>query len=145
MDSKKYNEDLREVWRPNWLTSINELTCLNLQKRSWLDTKASSPHWTYVEFMCCYFDGLAIDNNYKDPLERGLISLEEFEIIKDWHEQLDKYEEPNKDCYNVRKILDDPKWLEIIEIGLIAKSKLGQILNEVERQILFAKIDYEKM
>lgn len=142
MDIKKYNEELRKNWRPNWLSSINELTSLDLQKRSWLDPKAPSPHWSFGEFMCSYFDDLGVENNYKDPLERGLLSQQEFEILRVWHEQLDKYEAPNKNNYAVQKILNDSKWLAIIEIGKQAKNNLGQIIDETERKILFEDINY---
>ena len=144
MNNKIYNEDLKKVWRPNWLSRINELTSLELQKRSWLDNDAPSPHWSFVEFMCSYFDDLGVENAYKDPLVRGLLSKQEFDIIKEWHDVLDKYNSPNDDDYNVANILSDPKWLEILELGIVAKNNLAKVLSESERQFLTEEIDHRK-
>jgi len=144
MDSENYNEELRKVWRPNWLSSINELTSLRLQKNSWLDKNAPSAHWTFVEFMCSYFDNLGIDDNYKDPLKRKLLSSEEFEIIRPWHEALDKYKSPKNNDYAVNKILEDPSWLEIIEVGIKVKNELSKILSDEEKNILLEEIDHRK-
>ena len=54
------------LWRENWLISINELTDYNLQKTSWLNKETKSPHWSYVEFMCSYFNDLTLENGYEE-------------------------------------------------------------------------------
>ena len=126
----------KETWRKNWLNSINELTTLELQKNSWLNSENKNPHWSYIEFLSCYFDDLEISENYTDELNINLISQQEYEIIKDWHNRLNKYEEPNNDSYNHKLILEDSKWYEIVEIGKNAKRQLSQILNLQERELL---------
>jgi len=137
------NKD-KDLWREKWLNCINEFTSLDLQKKSWLDRTQSNPHWSFVEFMCSYFDDLAIDDNYKYQLDKGWISKPEFEIIKDWHEELDKYDSPSNDDYDGEAILNDAKWLEIVQNGVDARNELAKKLNEKERQILTEEIDYLK-
>lgn len=137
------NKD-EDIWRERWLSCINELTCLNLQKKSWLDRTHTNPHWSFDEFMCSYFDDLAIDDNYNNQLDCGWVSKQEFEIIKRWHEELDNYNSPKNDRYEHETILNDGKWLEIIEIGVNARNNLTKTLSERERQFLTEEIDYLK-
>ncbi|KAF5031106.1 hypothetical protein DSECCO2_631170 [anaerobic digester metagenome] len=134
--------DERNIWRENWLRCINELTSLDLQKKTWLDKTNTNPHWSFVEFMCCYFDDLAIEDNYKYPLEKGWLTEHEFEIIIDWHEALEKYDAPHNNDYGHSAILSDSRWLEILQMGLAMKSKLEAILDENERRILTEDINY---
>ena len=75
----------KDNWRKRWLGSINELTSIELQRSSWLDNDNTNPHWSFVEFMCCYFDDLVIDDNYKFELENNWITRTEYQIISEWH------------------------------------------------------------
>jgi hypothetical protein len=134
--------DDKILWRERWLGCINELTSLNLQKKSWLDKTHTNPHWSFVEFMCSYFDDLGIDDNYKYPIDKGLLTDQEFETIKNWHEALDKYNSPKNNDYDHQAILTDPKWLDILQIGLTMKSKLASTLNETEKKILTDEINH---
>ena len=132
----------REIWREKWLSSINELTSLELQKKSWLNVTNTNPHWSFVEFMCCYFEDLDIENINNYPYSQGWITKQEYEIIKEWHEALAKYNSPlNNDYYN-EAILNDPKWLTIIKAGIEAKNKLVEIVSTSEKHKLTEEIDY---
>ena len=132
----------RELWRERWLGCINELTSLDLQKKSWLDRTNTNPHWSFVEFMCSYFDDLATEDNYKYQLDKGWVAKNEYEIIESWHIALDKYNSPKNDDYDNEAILNDPKWVEILQIGLTARDELTKTLNETERQSLNEEINY---
>ena len=134
----------KENWRKRWLNSINELTSVELQKKSWFDMENTNSHWSFVEFMCCYFDDLMIDDNYKYQLEKNWITETEYQIISEWHSELDKYEAPNKDDYDVVKILEDKNWLRIVNLGEKVKEKLVNQLPENETKILTEMIDYTK-
>jgi hypothetical protein len=134
----------RELWRNRWLSCLNELTSLKLQRESWLDKTNSNPHWSFVEFMCSYFDDLGIDNNYEYQLKKEWISKKEFETIKQWHELLDKYNSPKNDDYNHKSIIDDIEWKLIIQKGQKAIKELNKSLNIKETQILTNEIDYTK-
>ncbi len=90
----------KDNWRERWLKCINELTSLDLQKKSWLYRTRTNPNWSFVEFRCSYFDDLGIDDNRKYPLEKGWVTRQEYEIIKEWHETLDKYDSPKNGDYD---------------------------------------------
>ncbi len=134
--------DDKNLWRERWLGCINELTSLDLQQKSWLDKTHTNPHWSFVEFMCSYFHDLGIDDHYKYPIDKGWLTNQEFEIIKDWHDALDKYDSPKNDDYDHSAILIDPKWLDILQVGQTMKSKLASTLNETEKNILTEEINY---
>ncbi|MDQ0641308.1 hypothetical protein QF042_004873 [Pedobacter sp. W3I1] len=136
--------DDMNLWRERWLVCINELTSLNLQKKSWLDMTNANPHWSYVEFMCSYFNDLGIDDNYKHPLDKGWLTDQEFGIIKEWHEALDKYDSSKNDDYGHIAILNDSNWFDILQIGLTMKEKLVATLSERETEILTEEINYLK-
>lgn len=134
----------KELWRNRWLSCINELTSFELQKESCLDETNSNPHWSFVEFMCSYFDDLGIDNNYEYQFKKEWISKKEFETIRKWHELLDKYNSPKNDDYNHKSIIDDKEWQLIIQEGQKTVSVLLKDLSENEIQILTEQIDYTK-
>lgn len=134
----------RELWRNRWLSSINELTSLELQQASWNDRKNKNPHWSFVEFMCSYFDDLVLDDNYETELKDGWITKSEHEIIRPWHLLLDKYNSPKNDDHNIEAILNDKKWLTILKEGQKTKTELSKVLNEAESKILNEEIDYKK-
>lgn len=132
----------KNLWRERWLGSINELTSLDLQKISWLNY--TNPHWSFIEFMSCYFDDLSINDNYDYPLDKHLVTRKEYEIIENWHNALSNYNSPKNDDYDNEAIVNDPKWMEISQIGLATKNELAKILNKTDRQILTEEIDYLK-
>lgn len=134
----------KELWRNRWLSCINELTSLNLQRQSWVDKRNSNPHWSFVEFMSSYFDDLGIDNNYEYQLKQGWITRTEVDTVSTWHQLLDKYVSPKKDDYDVEAILSDKNWLVIIEEGEKAKNELSKIISDEEKLILLEEIDYQQ-
>lgn len=136
--------DNKGLWRERWLNCINQLTSFDLQKISWVDKTHKNLHWSFVEFICSYFDDLAIDDNYKWQLDKGWVTNKEFEIIENWHIALDNYKSPNNDDYDNEAILNDPIWKEILQIGIKARNELEKILNDTERQFLTEEIDYLK-
>lgn len=140
----KDRETHKEQWRSRWLSCLNELTSIKLQQKSWVDKSNTNPHWSFVEFMCSYFDDLAIDNQYEYPLTENWITKNEFEIIKKWHGLLDKYDSPSNDDYDVVNILKDRNWQLIVEEGQKAKIELSKIISNSEKQILNEEIDYTK-
>ncbi|TXF79220.1 hypothetical protein [Chryseobacterium sp.] len=134
----------KNLWRASWLGCINQLTSLELQKKSWNDRTHSNPHWSFVEFICCYFDDLVIHENYKYQLDNDWVTQKEYDLIEDWHTALAKYNPPKNDHFDNEAILNDPKWLEIIEIGVAAQNNLASILNDTERKLLTEETDYLK-
>lgn len=133
----------KEIWRKRLFEAINELTSQNLQKESWQNRENKNPHWTFVEFMCCYFDDLLI-YDYPYYINNNWISQKEYEIIKDWHISIDNYKSPNGDDYCIEAILNDSEWNNILQKGLKAKKELLKILDKVEKQYLTEIIDFTK-
>ena len=139
------NPSTKQLWRKEWLSSINELTSLELQKQSWQDeSNTTNPHWSYVEFRCAYFDDLSIESHYETPLKEKWVTQIEVDIISDWHSALKSYSAPNNDDYNHQAIVQDLKWNEIIELGMEAKKKLSEVINNEEIALLFEDIDYRQ-
>ncbi|RYY42559.1 MAG: hypothetical protein EOO06_20990 [Chitinophagaceae bacterium] len=132
----------QEIWRQRWLSSINELTSLELQRKSWLDRQQTNPHWSFVEFMCSYFDDLLCGFPYSHYIEIGWVSPQEYDALRDWHEALSKYQTPRNDDHDRETILADRKWLNIVKAGDKAKLTLANSLSDEERRILTENIDY---
>jgi hypothetical protein len=118
------DEELRELWRVRWKSSVEELTSLERQRETWLDTSEPSVHYSFVEFMCCYFDDLLCGLSYSQLVESGYVSEQEMAILIEWHNALDRYKSPQNDDYDDAAILNDPKWLQIVDLGAIAWEKL---------------------
>lgn len=128
-------------WRKRWLRSINELTSIELQRNSWLNTSRKGPHYSYVEFVCSYFDDLNLDDNYSHQVKNNWISSEEVAVIIGWHQLLHSYRSPQGD-YCVKEILEDKVWQDIVEIGRLAKMKLAELLNQEQQKILLKEVGY---
>ena len=124
------------LWRENWLISINELTDYNLQKISWLNKETKSPHWSFAEFMCSYFNDLTLENGYEEYLKIDWVTEKEYLVLKNWHNQLEKYKSPNENDWADDLILNDKNWIEIVKIGKTAKENLFIGLTENEKEIL---------
>lgn len=50
----------RANWRSNWLSSIQELADLEMQRATWLNPHNGNPHYSFVEYIEVYFDDLAV-------------------------------------------------------------------------------------
>ena len=50
----------------------------------------------------------------------------------------------NNDDYDDESILNDPKWLSIVQLGVVAKRTLTDMLGERETNVLNEEIDYLK-
>lgn len=132
----------KEDWRINWLLSINELTDFDLQKTTWLGGFEDNPHWSFIEFMSCYFDDVLLgeDYGYNHFLNIGYIVREEYIIIEEWHNSLNLYIPPNNDDWDNQAIINDKNWIAIIQLGLKTKDNLLKILCEDEKLILSKNI-----
>ena len=83
------DEELLTLWRVRWKSSIEELTSLEYQRKTWLDAEKPSVHYTFVEFMCCYFDDLLCGLSYNQLVENGYVSECEKATVMEWHTALD--------------------------------------------------------
>ena len=116
--------ELLALWRMRWKASVEELTSLEHQLKTWLDAEKPSVHYTYLEFMCCYFDDLLCGLSYSQLVENGYVSEQEKTTIIEWHTALDDYDSPRNDDYDDVAILNDPEWIRIAALGAVAWGKL---------------------
>ena len=100
-----------------------------------VDFENTNPHWSFIEFISCYFDDLVISENYEDEIKTGVVTKEEYETVKEWHNLIAEYKAPNNDNYNHEKILEDKIWVEILKIGEKAKRDLSGIINKMEKEM----------
>ncbi len=133
-------EEFRPNWRRNWLGSIQEFADLDTQRRLWLDPELSNPHYTFVEYICCYFglgvfdDPAALGDAYSVAREDGLVTAEEAAAVEPFHAILDLYEAPGKDDYDHQAILADPKWGEVVAAAKSAQSALLPLIHDPEER-----------
>jgi hypothetical protein len=117
-------EELLVLWRVRWKSSIEELISLDHQRKTWLDAEKPSVHYTFVEFMCCYFDDLICGMSYNQLVENGYVSEQEKDALLEWHIALDGYNSPENDDYNDAAILNDPEWVRLVALGAGAWKRL---------------------
>jgi hypothetical protein len=116
--------DLRRSWRLNWLGSIHEFADYAAQRRHWLDPNNRNPHFSFVEYMCCYFDDLDLSNSGYEPIQnKGFLSASEVDAVRDFHAAANAYSSPTDD-YDNQAILDDPNWQVVVRLAAIAKARL---------------------
>jgi hypothetical protein len=118
----------RRNWRTNWLSSIQEFADEEVQRRMWLDTTNINPHWSYVEFFCCYFDDLGLSDGYGWAIQEAFVTNEEVTAVAGFHRVANAYSSPT-DNYDHKAILCDPKWAEVVAA---AKQAQGRLLGLIE-------------
>ena len=128
------NREWRRNWRANWLGSIQEFADDKGQRRLWLDSTNTNPHLSFVECICCYFDGLALsDGGYEWARIQGLVSDSEMAAVRPFHHITRAYRSPAGD-YNHQAILDDPKWAEIVAAAKQAQTALLNLLGDPDER-----------
>jgi hypothetical protein len=136
------SRELRSNWRRRWLSAIREFAAGARQRRMWLATDHANPSWSYVEFMCGYFDDLFLsDGGYPMAIKRGLVSEREAEAVAHLHDLLVQYSPPRDDAYDHRAILDDPRWCAIMDEAGRAQRALLNLLADPERRVLLGGDD----
>lgn len=135
--------DVRSAWRQNWLGSLQELADFNLQKRAWLNPNNTNPHYSYVEYVACYFDDLrlASRDSYSGVVDEGLLTPAEASAAAEFHARFDAYVDLRHSDPEV--ILADPKWLEVVEAARAAQARLLVLLDDdAEKAILTRRSPY---
>jgi hypothetical protein len=127
--------ELRRVLRQNWLNCLRDFADQDVQLRTWLDPENRNPHWSYVEFMCCYFHDTLAGGGYGRAIAEGLVTDREAATVASLHHLLESYKPPGGNQYNHEKILRDKAWNEIIDE---AKRSLGNLAALLDDQIELA-------
>lgn len=128
-----------KFWRTEWFYSIDELSDLAGQRRTWLDPNQISPHFTYVEFICTYFDRRmsTSPDGYRELIEQGYLTDDEARAVSDLHLLIGAYRPPRGDNNDHIDILDDPSWHQVVNAAAVARDRLLMLLtDEEERQAL---------
>ena len=120
----------RSIWRSNWLDTIYGFSDIDLQKRRWLDPANTNPHWSYIEFMCSYFDDLNLTDGYDGALARGFISNKEAEAVQALHSALDQYITPDEEGFDDNRVLADPAWQAIVQEAQQARLNLFSVIED---------------
>jgi hypothetical protein len=135
----RMNDDLewRRNWRTNWLSSIQEFADEETQRRLWLDTANTNPHFSFVEYLCCYFDDLRLsDSGYQWAIKQRFVSEQEAVAVAAFHKIADAYNSPTDD-YDHQAILADPKWKDVVAAAKQAQAELLRLLRDThERRLL---------
>jgi nucleotide-binding universal stress UspA family protein len=110
---------------------------IDLQRRRWLDPENRDPHWSYVEFMCSYFNDVLYDQDYDWAISEGLVTEDEAQAVATLHRLLDQHEAPQGDDCDNEKVLNDPAWHEIVKSAKRAQASLLAVLsNPDEKKVL---------
>jgi len=126
----------KEIWRQSWLESINNLTSYALQKNCWITIPNGNYHWSFVNFVNSYFKDVLFGSDYQFYIGVKFITQKEYEIIMDWHTDLNNYIPPNGNNFDNLAIFSDKKWLSILFKGIYAKQKLISAIAEGEKRNL---------
>ena len=119
--------ETRQRWRTNWIDCLRELADIEYQRSTWLSTKPLSAHYTFVEFVECYYDTIT-HLGYDELVRRCVVTAAEAQTVMRFHHLLEKYEPPNDDPYAVDAILTDPNWHTVVDAA-------SEALNQLQKQI----------
>ncbi len=135
-----YLAEMRPAWRRSWLQSIAEFADYALQRQSWFGgPDYNSPHWSFSEWMCCYFDDLSLSSGYTGVIEDGLVSRKEANAVHEFHAVADAYKAPDGDDHNHSAILSDPAWLRVVSLADAARGQLLEIITEPSERALLER------
>jgi hypothetical protein len=128
------NNELRRNWRINWLRSVQEVADRATQKRMWLDKENTNPHFSFVEYLCCYFNGLGLEDGYQRAVSGGLLTSGEAKAVAAFHSIFNAYCPPNGD-YDHEAILADPKWNDVVLGAQQAQAALLDIIDDTDERL----------
>jgi len=127
----------KEIWRINWLDSIHELTSFKFQKNSSVDMSNGRSYWRFDSLVNKYIDKVLSGFDFQFYTEKiNYLSPEEYETIKDWHNELEDYIMLIGDDSDQAVILRDQLMISFLHNGKRIKQKLRAILPESEKRYL---------
>ena len=128
---------MRGIWRQEWLGCLAAFADGSRQRQTWLDSTNTNPHWSYVEFMCCYFDDTLRGDTYDWALAEGFVTAQEVGIVSRLHQLLRRHNAP--DDVDHAQILADPDWSELVaEAEKVRRGLLACLTESDERSVLNA-------
>jgi hypothetical protein len=130
------DQEQRGSWRAGWLSSIQEFADEDTQRRLWLDPKTNNPHFSLVEYRCCYFDDLGLSGGYDWPLTQGYVTAAEVSAVHEFHAIAGAYDSPTN-SYDNEAVLADPAWAGVVAAAKRAQAALLALIEDrSERRLL---------
>lgn len=127
----------KEIWRHSWLESIHKLTSFKLQNNIIVNLANGTSSWSFDILMNHYIDKVLLGFDYQYYTdEMNYLLPEEYEIIQDWHNELEDYILLIGDESEETVILRDKLLISFLENGKLVKQKLLAILPEAEKRYL---------
>ena len=127
----------KEIWRQSWLESIHKLTSFKLQNNIIVNMGNGVSYWPFDILVNNYIDKVFLGFDYQYYTDKmNYLSSEEYEIIKDWHNELEDYILLIGDESDETVILRDRLLISFLQNGKLAKQKLLAVLPESEKQYL---------
>ena len=137
---RKLRPEVERQLRLDWLSSVNEIADLGLQRRSWLDPLVRNPHWSYVEF-CESFPKL---DQLEGAREEGWLKQSEYEILSELRRAIHAHTPPSGKDYDHAVILADPAWQAVVAVAERAKQRLLAIVRDDDgRQALSGPLSHK--
>ena len=131
------HDSVAEQLRRMWFCSVNEISDIGLQRRTWLDATNRNPHWSYIEFTESY----PKDDQLQYAVKQDWLSEEEFGILSELRRILVAHSPPRGDDYDNAAVLEDPAWHCVVEAAERAKQQLLSITTDQhEREMLLGTI-----
>jgi hypothetical protein len=130
--------ELRRVLRQNWLNCLREFADRDIQLQMWLDRKNRNPHWSFVEFMCCYFHDTLAGGGYGLAIAEGLVTDREAAAVASLHHRLESYQPPGGNQHDHEGILNDKAWNEIIDEAKRSVRNLAALLDDATEQAILS-------
>lgn len=127
----EYLAEIRLAWRQNRLESIAEFADLDLQRRSWSGgVDYGSPCWSFIEWMCRYFDDYSLSAGHAVFIADGLMSHAEADAVREFHAAAEAYKAPGGNGHDHAAILSDPAWLNVVSLADNARRRLLAVLDD---------------
>ena len=128
--------EFRASWRASWLSSIQELADMGMQRSTWLNPQSGNRHYSFVEYVESYFSDLALskdDGGYPRRIADNLLSQEEAAAVSHFHVLFDSYK-PRTDRFDHQDILEDPNWHRVVEAAQAAQARLATMIDHPEER-----------
>ena len=127
----------KEIWRHSWLESIHKLTSFRLQNNIIVNMANGTSYWPFDILVNNYIDKVLLGFDYQYYTdEMNYLSPEEYEIIKEWHNELEDYILLIGDDSVETGISRDKLLISFLQNGKLVKQNLLAVLPEAEKQYL---------
>ena len=127
----------KEIWRHNWLESIHKLTSFRLQNNINVNMANGTSYWPFDILVNNYIDKVLLGSDYQYYTDEiNYLSPEEYEIIKEWHNELEDYILLIGDDSVETGISRDKLLISFLQNGKLVKHNLLAVLPEAEKQYL---------